>query len=131
MRSFARLLDRLFYTYGNHAKAKLLLDYLRATPDPDRGYAIAIIAGTLELPGFKRSLVRDLIASRVDPVLVDLSYDYVGELAETVAHLWPSNQPAATLPRLAEIVAALQALPKAKIIDYANMNCNYHSQRVK
>ena len=119
MRSFARLLDRLFYTYGNHAKAKLLLDYLRATPDPDRGYAIAIIAGTLELPGFKRSLVRDLIASRVDPVLVDLSYDYVGELAETVAHLWPSNQPAATLPRLAEIVAALQTLPKAKIIDYA------------
>ncbi len=118
MRSFARLLDRLFYTYGNNAKARLLLDYLRATPDPDRGYAIAIIAGTLELPGFKRSLVRDLIASRVDPVLVDLSYDYVGELAETVAHLWPANQPAATLPSLAEIVGTLLTLPKSGVPDY-------------
>ena len=49
MRSFARLLDRLFYTYGNHAKAKLLLDYLRATPDPDRGYAIEDSTGGARL----------------------------------------------------------------------------------
>lgn len=119
MRAFARLLDRLFFTYGNLAKAKLLLDYLRETPDPDRGYAIAIIAGTLDLPGFKRGMIRDLIAARVDPVLVDLSYDYVGELSETVAHLWPVNRPAATLPSLSAIVTALKTLPKAALAEYA------------
>jgi DNA ligase-1 len=119
MRAFARLLDRLFFTYGNLAKAKLLLDYLSETPDPDRGYAVAIIAGALDLPGFKRGMIRDLIAARVDPVLVDLSYDYVGELSETVAHLWPVNQPAANLPSLAEIVTALKTLPKASLAQYA------------
>ncbi len=118
MRAFARLLDRLFFTYGNLAKARLLLDYLREMPDPDRGYAIAIIAGTLDLPGFKRGMIRDLIAARVDPVLVDLSYDYVGELSETVAHLWPVNRPAEHLPSLSAIVSALETLPKAALADY-------------
>ena len=118
MRAFARLLDRLFFTYGNLAKARLLLDYLRETPDPDRGYAIAIIAGALDLPGFKRGMIRDLIAARVDPVLVDLSYDYVGELSETVAHLWPVNRPADSLPSLSAIVTALETLPKAALAGY-------------
>jgi DNA ligase-1 len=119
MRRFARLLDRLFYTYGNLAKARLLLDYLRETPDPDRGYAVAIIAGTLDIPEFKRSMVRDLIASRVDPVLVDLSYDYVGELSETVAHLWPGTAPAEDLPALSAVVTALRSLPKAEMAGFA------------
>ncbi len=118
MRRFSELLERLFYTYGNLAKARVLLDYLERVPDPDRGYAIAIIAGTLALPEFKRSMVRDLMYARVDPVLVDLSYDYVGELSETVAHLWPVNAPAETLPSLSEIVNALQTLPRATIGAY-------------
>ena len=92
MRDFAALLERLYYTYGNRDKARILNDYLKATPDPDRGYALAIIAGGLELPHFKRGVVRELINARVDPVLVELSYDYVGELSETVAHLWPGKE---------------------------------------
>ena len=33
--------------------------------------------------------IRDLIADRTDPVLFALSYDYVGDLSETVALMWP------------------------------------------
>ncbi len=91
MQAFAALLDRLYFTHSNNAKAAILADYLRRTPDPDRGFAVGVIAGTLSFELFKRALVRDLVADRVDPVLLAMSYDYVGEMSETVAHIWPRN----------------------------------------
>src|SRR5687768_2556525 len=93
MRAFAELLDRLYFTHGNLAKAALLHDYFTRTPDPDRGWAVAAIAGELRFELFKRALVRDLMAARVDPTLLAMSYDYVGEMSETIAHLWPSPPP--------------------------------------
>ena len=115
MRAFSRLLERLYYTYGNLAKARILGDYLRSTPDPDRGWALAAIAGTLVLPEFKRSMVRDLVTARVDPTLFALSYDYVGEMSETVAHLWPGKERAASLPSLGELVVMLRSLDKDQL----------------
>lgn len=105
MERFAELLDRLYYTAGTNAKSRLLQQYLAETPDPDRGWAVAAIGGTLSFDLFKRNLIRTLTQERVDPYLFELSYDYVGEMSETVAHLWPSaagaNEP---LPGLAEVV---------------------------
>ena len=120
MRTFSRLLERLYYEPATSAKERLLLDYFAATPDPDRGYAVAIIGGSLSLPNFKRGMVLDLIRARVDPTLLAMSYDYVGELSETVAHLWPGEgTPSADdLPRLHEVVDALRHTPKAKLPDY-------------
>jgi DNA ligase-1 len=118
MRAFSALLERLYYTYGNNAKARILGDYLRSTPDPDRGYALAAIAGTLEAPEFKRSMVRELVMARIDPVLFELSYDYIGEMSETVAHLWPGKTRAETLPSLGEVVTALRSLDKGQIRDW-------------
>jgi DNA ligase-1 len=50
MRAFAILLDQLYFTYGNNAKLELIKKYFAATPDPERGFALAIIAGTLKFP---------------------------------------------------------------------------------
>ena len=36
-------------------------------------------------------MIRDLITERTDPVLFALSYDYVGDLSETVALMWPKG----------------------------------------
>ena len=36
-------------------------------------------------------MIRALIAERTDPVLFALSYDYVGDLSETVALMWPAD----------------------------------------
>src|ERR1700733_3562226 len=91
MRKFSSLLERLYYEHSNLGKEKLLCDYFATTPDPDRGYALAIIAGTLHIPHFKRGLVLELISARADPALLAMSYDYIGELSETVAHLWPGK----------------------------------------
>ena len=41
MRAFAELLDRLSLTASRNAKLVLVRDYLKATPDPDRGWALA------------------------------------------------------------------------------------------
>jgi DNA ligase-1 len=121
MQAFASLLDRLYYTHSNLDKAAVLTDYLRRTPDPDRGFAIAVIAGTLTFELFKRALVRDLVAERVDPVLFELSYDYVGEMSETVAHIWPRSRGGTTLnrlPPLHEVIHEFQTRDKPKIREY-------------
>jgi DNA ligase-1 len=89
MRAFATLLDRLIYTRSRNAKLKLIGDYLRDTPDPDRGWALAALTGDLDLPAVKPALIRALVEERVDPVLFYMSRDYVGDTAETVALLWP------------------------------------------
>ena len=90
MHAFAALLDSLIYTRGRNAKLKLIVDYLHATPDPDRGWAMAALTGDLDLPGVKPAQIRALIEARVDPVLFRMSRDYVGDTAETVALLWPA-----------------------------------------
>jgi DNA ligase-1 len=95
MNRFARLLDRLAYEPGRNNKLRLLTSYFRETEDPDRGYALAALTGALSFKHAKPGLIRDLIAERSDPVLFTLSYDYVGDLSETVALMWPKAAPPA------------------------------------
>jgi len=93
MNRFAELLDRLAYEPGRNNKLRLITGYFRDTPDPDRGYALAALTGALSFKHAKPGLIRDLIADRTDPVLFALSYDYVGDLSETVALMWPKSSP--------------------------------------
>ncbi len=88
MRDFSELLDALVYTRSRLAKLKLIGDYLKRTPDPDRGIALAALTGTLDIPAVKSAVIRGLAAERMDPLLLKMSHDYVGDLAETVALLW-------------------------------------------
>jgi DNA ligase 1 len=90
MNRFAELLDRLAYEPGRNNKLRLITAYFREAEDPDRGYALAALTGALSFKHAKPGLIRDLIADRTDPVLFALSYDYVGDLSETVALMWPS-----------------------------------------
>ena len=88
MHAFSTLLDRLVYTRSRNAKLQLIADYLKRTPDPDRGYAMAALTGDLDLPGVKPALIRTLVEARVDPILFAMSRDYVGDFAETASLLW-------------------------------------------
>jgi DNA ligase-1 len=95
MNDFAELLDRLAYEPSRNAKLRLMTDYFRATRDPERGWALAALTGALSFRHAKRGTILALITERVDPVLFGLSHDYVGDLSETVALLWPTPEPAA------------------------------------
>jgi DNA ligase-1 len=50
MRAFSQLLDDLVYTRSRNTQLKLIGDYLKVTPDPDRGYGLAALTGTLVIP---------------------------------------------------------------------------------
>ncbi len=114
MRAFADLLDRLIYTRSRNAKLRLIGDYLKATPDPDRGWALAALTGGLDLPAVKPALIRALVEDRVDPVLYRMSRDYVGDSAETVALLWPARAVAGVADlSLGAVVARLMTLSRA------------------
>ncbi len=114
MKPFSQLLDRLVLTPSRNAKLRLLVDYCRTTPDPDRGYAIAAITRDLDVVNVKPAMIRGLVEQRVDPVLFGYSYDFVGDMAETVSLIWPSQGGDGTTDsRLATIVETLQNTSKA------------------
>jgi DNA ligase-1 len=114
---FAELLDRLAYEPGRNNKIKLISEYFRTTPDPSRGYALAAFTGALSFKHAKPALLRALMSDRIDPELFGLSYDYVGDLSETIALLWPSNtnERRNYVPTLAEIVETLATLGKLEM----------------
>ncbi len=89
MRAFSQLLDDLVYTRSRNAKLRLIGDYLKETPDPDRGLALAALTGTLDIKAVKPAQVRAMALDRIDPVLLAMSRDYVGDMAETLSLLWP------------------------------------------
>ncbi|MEO6225899.1 MAG: cisplatin damage response ATP-dependent DNA ligase [Sphingomicrobium sp.] len=91
MRAFSQLLDDLVYTRSRNTKLKLIGDYLKETPDPDRGYGLAALTGTLDIPAVKGAAVRAIAEERVDSALLYMSRDYVGDFAETVSLLWPTS----------------------------------------
>src|SRR4051812_5423332 len=90
MNRFAALLDRLMFEPRRNAKLRLLMDYFSHTPDPDRGYALAAMTSALMFKEAKPGLIRGLVEERTDPELFRMSYHYVGDLAETVALIWPA-----------------------------------------
>ncbi len=137
MREFSQLLDALVYTRSRNAKLRLIGDYLRRTPDPDRGFALAALTGELNLPAVKPAAIRAIVEERVDPALFYMSRDYVGDLAETAALLWPkaSDQPAdiddgslrigAVVERLAELGRSEAPQALARMLDHLDASGRY------
>jgi DNA ligase-1 len=117
MNRFAELLDRLAYEPGRNAKLRLITSYLRNTSDPERGWALAALTGALTFKHAKAGMIRGLIAERTDPALFALSYDYVGDLSESVALMWPAHpdQKPNVAPTLSEVVETLSTLGKTQL----------------
>jgi DNA ligase 1 len=116
MNRFARLLDALLLSPARTAKLRLLVDHFRTVPDPDRGWALAALTGALDFRHAKPAAIRALAEGRVDPTLFALSYDYVGDLAETIALIWPAPPAGdAAPPGLDEIVGTLAMATRANV----------------
>ena len=114
MRAFAALVTQLGYTRSRNAKVALIADYLRATPDPDRGWALAALTGEADFSAVKASAVRAMAMERVDPELFRLSRDFVGDTAETVALIWPETVTPTNDLRLADAVDAFANVSRAR-----------------
>ena len=93
MKAFAELLDRLTYTPSRNAKLRLMQEYFRATPDPDRGWALTALTDGLPFSFPLRRTLADMMARKMDPELFRMSRDYVGDTAETIALVWGEVHP--------------------------------------
>ena len=114
MNRFAALLDALLFTPSRNGKLRLMQEYFASVLDPKRGWALAALTGELVFDAAKPSQVRALAAQRVDPKLLEWSYDFVGDLAETVSLIWPAPERCkGHLPGLTEIVKQLQGASRS------------------
>ena len=74
------------------------------------------MTGELVFDAAKPSQVRALAAARVDPELLEWSYDFVGDLAETVSLIWPEAAGCeGHVPSLAEIVEQLKGASRSEV----------------
>ncbi|TKT74242.1 cisplatin damage response ATP-dependent DNA ligase [Aquamicrobium sp. LC103] len=117
MHRFAELLDRLLLTPSRNAKLRLMIDYFRETPDPDRGLALAAITGNLSFSSVKPAMLRTLVMERMDAVLFSYSYDYVGDLAETISLVWNTSVGAQANDREISLSFAVERLLSASRSD--------------
>ena len=115
MEDLAALIDALVYTRSRNEKLRLIAQYLRAAPDPDRGWALAALTDGLDFPAVKSSTIRALMQERIDPVLWTLSRDFVGDTAETASLLWPAPENAPSPPTVTEAVALLAAMTRKSV----------------
>jgi len=117
VKAFAELLDRLAYTPSRNDKLRLLACYFASTPDPDRGFALAALTDGLFFRLPFRRILSEMIEARIDPVLFELSRDYVGDTAETIALLWPEGEDGREPPHLSDVVRTLQGAAPADVPD--------------
>jgi DNA ligase 1 len=115
MKKFAQLLELLALTPSRNRKIEALTQYFASTPDPDRGYALAILTGALTFKNVKPAVLRDVVAAEVDPYLFGLSYDYVGDLGETIALIWPHHGQQQDLPSLSELIELFNTTSKSEL----------------
>jgi len=117
MKRFAQLLELLALTPSRNRKIDALKTYFAETPDPDRGFALAILTGALSFKNVKPAVLREVVTREVDSHLFALSYDYVGDLGETIALIWPHHGAEEDLPSLSDLIELLDTTAKGKLPD--------------
>ena len=114
MKEFSELINRLLLTSSRNRKIDILSNYFQNTSDPDRGYTLAILTNGLELRNIPISKIKEIVFENIDHQLFTLSYDYVGDLAETISLIWPHKKMGSLLS-ISEMVALLRNLKKDEI----------------
>ena len=59
MKEFAVLLESLVVTPARNAKIAHIVQYFRDAPDPDRGYALAVLTNTLSFKNVKSAFLKN------------------------------------------------------------------------
>lgn len=114
MKTFAAFLENLQLTPSHNQKIAYIVQYFRDAPDPDRGYALSILTGDLSFQNVKANHLKSIVLEKVDETLFAMSYDYVGDLAETIALLWPDHGEN-ELPTLSGLVQELESVQPNKL----------------
>jgi DNA ligase-1 len=92
VKRFAALFAAIDVTTSTNAKVAAMVDYFRAAPPEDAAWAVYFLAGSKPRQLVPSALLAALACEQagIEPWLFDVSYEAVGDLAETVAHLLPA-----------------------------------------
>lgn len=99
MKSFARLFTELDTTTATSAKVDALVRYFASAPAPDAAWAVYFLSGGKPRQVVKTAQLRALACqvAGIDDWLFEESYQAVGDLAETIAHVLPLESTASDL----------------------------------
>lgn len=126
MIKFSTLLKQLIYCSSNKEKTKVILDYFKNVDIIEAGYTIAALTNNLKFKNIKANKVKQIIKNRVDSKLFDLSYDYVGDLADTISLIWDGKDK--SLNKKLSLIQVINILNSKDldiekfIVDYLNRN---------
>jgi len=104
MIAFAALLERLAFATATDTRLTLLRHFFATTDAEQRGLALGVLTGALRVPALRPSVLRGLAAERMDPELLRYAHEFVGDLTETIALMWPGARANAPAPSLQEVV---------------------------
>jgi DNA ligase-1 len=92
MKAFAALYAELDATTGTNDKVDALVRYFRQAAAEDAAWAVYFLAGGKPRQVVPTQVMYALACERagIEPWLFDLSYEAVGDFAETVAHVLPA-----------------------------------------
>ena len=112
MKEFAALFSALDSTTSTKKKTDALLAYFRRAPPADAAWALYFLAGGKPRQTVPTALLRGAARelAGIPQWLFDESYDVVGDLAETIAHVLPPAQATIELPLHVWIEGRLLAL---------------------
>jgi|JI10StandDraft_1071094.scaffolds.fasta_scaffold00450_30 DNA ligase-1 len=94
MRAFAELYQSLDATTKTSAKLEALVAYLSSSSDADRAWAIYFLLGNKLKPSVPTKALRKaaIEAAQIPEWLFEETYQWVGDLAETIANIVPKAQ---------------------------------------
>ena len=92
MIKFSNLLDSLLLNSSKKKKIKILSDYFNSQTQKNKIWALSILSNSFASKLIKVRDIKELIKEKIDEEMFLYSYDYVGDLAETVSLLWPRNK---------------------------------------
>jgi len=91
MKRFSELLLNLILTSSRNDKITHIINWIKGSDTEEIGWGLSIICQELDISKVKPSIVKEISILHLDKYLFELSYDYVGDMAETVSLIWPDK----------------------------------------
>ena len=105
MKRFSELLLNLIFTSSRNDKIAHIINWINGSDIEEIGWGLSIICQELDISKVKPSIVKEISILHLDKYLFELSYDYVGDMAETVSLIWPDKFNKDKVIRLIEKIA--------------------------
>ena len=129
MNEFYELLNNLLLTSSTKRKVNLIKIYFDKSEIDEKAWAFAILSNRLNRKYLTSSDLKELVKIKIDEELFKYSYDYVGDLAETISLLWKNDNKEIKNFKLSKFMISLKNIQnKTELKNYINQILNQSSE---